>query len=95
MNDSRAPDAARKPQLPQVKRPSLPALALGLIPFIALCFTVTLWDRVNPMILGLPFNIFWPMLWMLLTPLCLWGAYRIERRREADDDQHRPKEERQ
>ena len=30
------------------------------------------------MILGLPFNLFWLILWILLTPCCLWGAYRLD-----------------
>jgi Protein of unknown function (DUF3311) len=30
------------------------------------------------MVLGLPFNFFWLTLWLLLTPLCMWGAYRLE-----------------
>jgi len=61
-----------------VRRPSLGALVLGLIPFAAMCFSVPLWDRIYPIILGLPFNFFWLILWVLLTPLCMWGAYRLE-----------------
>jgi hypothetical protein len=30
------------------------------------------------MILGLPFNFFWLIAWLLLTPLCMWGAYEVE-----------------
>ena len=48
-----------------------------------MCFTVALWDRIHPMVLGLPFNLFWIMLWTLLTPVCLWRAYVIEIAREA------------
>ncbi len=61
-----------------MKRPSLGALLLGLIPFAAVCFSVSLWDRVDPRILGIPFNMAWLMSWLLLTPLCMWGAYAIE-----------------
>jgi uncharacterized protein DUF3311 len=61
-----------------VKRPSTGALLFGLIPFIADCFTVSLWDRVDPMVLGIPFNLFWLMAWILLTPLFMLGAYRVE-----------------
>jgi hypothetical protein len=61
-----------------VKRPSLGSILFGLIPVVAVCFTVTLWDRVDPIVLGLPFNYFWLTLWLLLTPLCMWGAYRLE-----------------
>jgi membrane protein required for beta-lactamase induction len=61
-----------------IKRPSAGALALALVPFLGMCFSVTLWDRVDPMILGLPFNLFWLLAWIVLTSVCMWGAYRIE-----------------
>jgi len=67
-----------------MKRPSLGAILFGLVPFAAVCFSVTLWDRVYPIVLGLPFNFFWLILWLLLTPLCMWGAYRLEERRAPD-----------
>ena len=61
-----------------MKRPSIGAVALGIVPFVAMCFTVPIWDRVEPLVLGLPFNLFWLILWIVLTPCCLWGAYRLE-----------------
>ena len=36
------------------------------------------------MVLGLPFNLFWLVLWLVLTPLCMWGAYRLETRDKKD-----------
>jgi len=36
------------------------------------------------MVLGLPFNFFWLISWLLLTPLCMWGAYRLEARRASE-----------
>lgn len=65
-----------------MRKPSLGAVFFGLIPFTAICFTVSLWDRIDPRVLGLPFNIFWLILWMLLTPLCMAVAYKLERRAE-------------
>jgi len=62
-------------------KPSLQAILVGLIPFIAMCFSVPLWDRVYPFVLGLPFNIFWIVLWILMTPVCMALAYKIERRK--------------
>jgi hypothetical protein len=62
----------------QVKRPSFGALFLGLIPFVAMCFSVSAWDRVYPMVLGLPFNLFWLLTWIVLTSLCMSAAYRLE-----------------
>jgi len=48
-----------------------------------MCFSVPLWDRVYPLLLGLPFNLFWLTAWIVLTTLCLWGAYHVERARLA------------
>lgn len=64
-----------------MKWPSLGAVLLGLIPFAAVCFSVSLWDRIDPMVLGIPFNMFWLICWLALTPLCMWGAYAFEVRR--------------
>jgi len=64
-----------------VKRPSRGSLLLGFIPFVGTCFSVSLWDRIYPMVWGLPFNLFWLILWILVTPLCMWGAYQLEMRR--------------
>ena len=60
-----------------MKKPSFGAILLGLISFAAMCFSVSLWDRVYPMVLGIPFNLFWLMSWIVLTPLCMWAAYRL------------------
>lgn len=69
-----------------VRRPSLGSIALGLIPFVAVCFSVSLWDRVYPRVLGIPFNFFWLICWLLLTPVCMWGAYRLEMRHIPDKE---------
>lgn len=61
-----------------MKRPSAGALFLSLVPFAAMCFSVSAWDRVHPMVFGLPFNIFWLISWIILTPACMWGVYRLE-----------------
>ena len=68
-----------------LERPSVVAILVALIPFVALCFSVALWDRIDPMLLGLPFNFFWLICWIVLTPLFMWVAYRIEARRHRPD----------
>jgi hypothetical protein len=73
-----------------VKRPSLGSLFLAAIPFVAVCFSVAVWDRLHPIILGLPFNYFWLIAWLLLTPMCLWGAYRVENRKPSDSTRKLP-----
>jgi hypothetical protein len=71
-----------------VQKPSLGALLLALIPFLALCFTVPLWDRVHPILLGLPFNLFWLISWIPLTTLCMWAAYSWDRKAESADSKN-------
>lgn len=67
-----------------MRKPSIGAIVFALIPFVAICFSVPLWDRIYPMVLGLPFNFFWLIAWLLLTPLCMWGAYRLESQRASN-----------
>ncbi len=69
-----------------MKPPSVAALLCGFVPAVAICFSVSLWDRVYPMVLGLPFNLFWLIAWIVLTPLFMWGAYRIEAPRHRAND---------
>jgi len=68
------------PQPVLIERPSLGTILLGLIPCLAMCLSVPLWDRIHPMILGIPFNLFWLISWILLTPLCMWVAYKLHLR---------------
>jgi len=67
-----------------VKKPSPEAICLALIPFAAMCLSVGLWDRIDPMILGIPFNLFWLIGWIVLSCLCMWAAYRLEVRRKKN-----------
>jgi len=68
-----------------MRTPSIGALLLGLIPFAAMCFSVPLWDRVDPLVLGLPFNLAWLIAWIMISTACLWGAYWLETARIARD----------
>lgn len=69
----------------RVNKPSAGALLLGLIPFAAMCFSVAFWDRIDPMLFGIPFNLFWLISWIVLSTVCMWGAYRIETARDKQD----------
>ena len=66
-------------------RPATGAIIVGLLPFLAMCFSVSWWDSIEPVVLGLPFNIFWLCLWVLLTPLCMFWAYTIEKSNMKED----------
>jgi hypothetical protein len=46
-----------------------------------MCFSVALWDRLSPHVMGLPFNMFWIMSWIVATPLLMSVVRAIERRR--------------
>ena len=72
-----------------MNRPSLWAIVVALIPFCAMCFSVSAWDRIYPMVLGLPFNFFWLLSWIVLTPLCLRIAYHLEALRNTDQTRSR------
>jgi hypothetical protein len=63
------------------KRPSIISIVLSLVPFAGLCFSVPLWDRLTPRVLGLPLNLFWIMAWLALTPAIMGVVYCIEKKR--------------
>lgn len=69
----------------RAEKPSPVALLLGTIPFVAMCFSVALWDRLDPMILGVPFNLAWLVCWIVLSALCMAAAYRVETARHTKD----------
>ncbi len=62
-------------------------LLIGAVPFVMLVFALPLVNRVEPMVLGLPFILFWIMLWIVLSPPLLFLAYRIEKRIGASDEE--------
>jgi len=55
------------------------ALIFGAVPFLTLVFALPFVNRVEPFVLGLPFVLFWILLWVALTPVSLFLAYKIER----------------
>jgi hypothetical protein len=65
------------------------ALILGAIPFLTLVFALPFVNRIEPVILGFPFILFWILLWVLLTPAILFIAYRIEKKFNPPEDEGR------
>ena len=41
-----------------MQTPSLGSVLYGLVPFGGGCFSVSLWDRIEPRVFGIPFNFF-------------------------------------
>jgi len=56
------------------------ALGVGAVPFAALVLALPFVNRLRPMVFGLPFVLFWILLWVALTPLALFLADRFDRR---------------
>lgn len=56
-------------------------LLLVVLPIAALSVAIPLVNRIEPRVLGLPFLLFWIVLWVVLTPLALWAFARLEGRR--------------
>ena len=63
------------------------ALILGAIPFVTMVFALPLVNRIEPIILGLPFLLFWLLAWVV--PVILALAYKLEKKynppEEGDD----------
>jgi hypothetical protein len=57
------------------------AVLIGLIPFTGMCLSVPLWDRIYPRVLGMPFNLFWLSMWIVLSSGCMELAHRVEKKR--------------
>ncbi|UOF89080.1 DUF3311 domain-containing protein [Fodinisporobacter ferrooxydans] len=52
---------------------------LVIIPFVAQLIALPLVNHMHPVIMGFPLFHFWLLIWMILTPLCTWGIYRIQK----------------
>jgi hypothetical protein len=51
------------------------ALITALVPALALVAGLPFVNRLEPVVLGLPFLLFWILGWVLLTPAFLAAAY--------------------
>jgi 1-acyl-sn-glycerol-3-phosphate acyltransferase len=63
------------------------ALLLGAVPFMMLVFALPFVNRVEPVVFGLPFVLFWILIWVALTPLVLFLASKVEKRYNPPDDE--------
>lgn len=53
------------------------ATASALVPATALVAGLPFVNRLEPLVLGLPFLLFWILAWVLATPLFLGAAYAL------------------
>jgi hypothetical protein len=54
--------------------------ALAAIPSIALSLAIPLVNRFEPSVGGAPFLLVWIVAWLLLVPIFLYAAYRLQQR---------------
>lgn len=63
-----------------MQKGTLLALMLGAVPFLMLVFALPFVNRLEPVILGMPFLLFWILAWVIATPFLLFAAYVVEKK---------------
>jgi membrane protein required for beta-lactamase induction len=69
------------------------SVVTAFIPALALVAGLPLVNRLEPVVFGLPFLLFWILAWVLATPAFLAAAYLLADRVPADvpaEAPHRP-----
>ncbi|MEH7307596.1 DUF3311 domain-containing protein [Neobacillus drentensis] len=61
-------------------------LLLIVLPLISQLAVLPFVNRMDPIILGLPFLQFWLFLWIVLTPLCTFGIYQLQKSEGSLDE---------
>lgn len=51
---------------------------LALLPFLGVLGGISFANQVQPYVLGLPFILFWIVLWVVLTSGIMWVIYRLD-----------------
>ncbi|RID86536.1 DUF3311 domain-containing protein [Peribacillus asahii] len=59
---------------------------LSIVPFIGILGFLPLVNRVEPFVLGMPFNIFWMAMWTVLTSVILGIMYKLDPRNQEGDE---------
>ena len=62
------------------------ALGLGAVPFVTLVLALPFVNGERPVVFGLPFLLFWILAWVVLTPVFLYAAYRLEKKFNPPDE---------
>jgi uncharacterized protein DUF3311 len=55
-----------------------PVYLLAVLPFLGLLGGIPFANRVTPFVLGLPFILFWIVLWVALTSVIMLVIYRLD-----------------
>ncbi|USK33092.1 DUF3311 domain-containing protein [Bacillus sp. F19] len=55
-----------------------PIYLLGLVPFIGMLGLLPIVNRVTPYVLGVPFILFWIVMWVLLTSGIMLIIFKLD-----------------
>ena len=59
---------------------------LAALPFFGLLVGVAFANRVEPFVLGMPFILFWIVLWVLLTSVIMAIVYKLDPTNREDGE---------
>lgn len=61
-------------------------IALAAVPFVMMLVLTPFMNRTTPYILGLPFLLFWVVLSVVMTSVCMFVVYRTDPQNRAPVD---------
>lgn len=56
---------------------------LLIIMFVGNIIAVPVVNKIHPLVFGMPFFLFWLLIWMIITPLLTWIIYAMDKKRES------------
>ncbi|KML28262.1 DUF3311 domain-containing protein [Priestia aryabhattai] len=60
---------------------------LSVLPFVGILGFLPFVNEVTPFVLGMPFNMFWMVIWVVLTSIILGVMYKLDpRNREGEEE---------
>ena len=62
-------------------------IILSLVPFIGILGFLPLVNRVEPFVLGMPFNMFWMVMWTILSSVILGIMYKLDPRNRKGEEE--------
>jgi Protein of unknown function (DUF3311) len=62
-----------------------PVYLLAVLPFLGLLGGIPFVNRVTPFVLGLPFILFWIVLWVVITSVIMWVIYSTDPRNRTEE----------
>ena len=59
--------------------------ALAALPFLGILGGITFANRVEPFVLGMPFILFWIVMWVVLTSVIMAIVYQLDPANKEDE----------